>query len=84
MGSIYGKIFQISTFGESHGAAVGVVVTGCPAGVDFDLDFIQSELGYNNLSIDKQEFLTSDGFAKIPYHRESRRMVKKGANKEKG
>jgi len=44
MGSIYGKIFQISTFGESHGAAVGVVVTGCPAGVDFDLDFIQSEL----------------------------------------
>jgi chorismate synthase len=44
MGSIYGKIFQISTFGESHGASVGVVVTGCPAGVDFDMDFIQSEL----------------------------------------
>ena len=44
MGSIYGKIFQISTFGESHGAAVGVVVTGCPAGVDFDMGFIQSEL----------------------------------------
>ena len=44
MGSIYGKIFQISTFGESHGAAVGVVVTGCAAGVDFDMDFIQSEL----------------------------------------
>ncbi|UAJ13286.1 chorismate synthase [Aquirufa lenticrescens] len=44
MGSIYGKIFQISTFGESHGAAVGVVVTGCPAGVNFDMEFIQSEL----------------------------------------
>jgi hypothetical protein len=44
MGSIYGKIFQISTFGESHGAAVGVVVQGCPSGIDFDLDFIQSEL----------------------------------------
>ena len=44
MGSIYGKIFQISTFGESHGAAVGVVVPGCPAGVNFDLEFIQSEL----------------------------------------
>lgn len=44
MGSIYGKIFQISTFGESHGPAVGVVITGCPAGVDFDIDFIQSEL----------------------------------------
>jgi chorismate synthase len=44
MGSIYGKIFQISTFGESHGAAVGVVVQGCPSGIDFDLNFIQSEL----------------------------------------
>ncbi|MFM6947626.1 MAG: chorismate synthase [Aquirufa sp.] len=44
MGSLYGKIFQISTFGESHGAAVGVVVQGCPSGIDFDLDFIQSEL----------------------------------------
>ena len=44
MGSIYGKIFQISTFGESHGAAVGVIVQGCPAGIDFDLEFIQSEL----------------------------------------
>ncbi|RVU23332.1 chorismate synthase [Sandaracinomonas limnophila] len=44
MGSIYGKIFQISTFGESHGAAVGVVVNGCPAGIEIDLDFIQAEL----------------------------------------
>jgi chorismate synthase len=44
MGSTYGKIFKISTFGESHGAGIGVVVEGCPAGVDFDTDFIQSEL----------------------------------------
>jgi len=44
MGSIYGKIFQISTFGESHGDAVGVVVNGCPAGIEIDLDFIQAEL----------------------------------------
>jgi chorismate synthase len=44
MSSIYGKIFKISTFGESHGAAIGVVIDGCPAGLDFDLDFIQSEL----------------------------------------
>jgi chorismate synthase len=44
MGSTYGKLFQISTFGESHGAAVGVVVQGCPAGIEIDLDFIQSEL----------------------------------------
>lgn len=44
MGSTYGKIFQISTFGESHGAAVGVVIQGCPAGVTIDMDFIQAEL----------------------------------------
>ncbi|MCP1383652.1 chorismate synthase [Runella sp. CRIBMP] len=44
MSSTYGKIFKIATFGESHGAAIGVVVEGCPAGVTFDLAFIQQEL----------------------------------------
>ena len=44
MSSTYGKIFKISTFGESHGRAIGVVVDGCPAGIDFNEVFIQSEL----------------------------------------
>lgn len=44
MSSTYGKIFKIATFGESHGTAIGVVVEGCPAGVAFDLGFIQEEL----------------------------------------
>jgi len=44
MGSTYGKIFKISTFGESHGVGIGVVIEGCPSGVNFDTDFIQSEL----------------------------------------
>jgi chorismate synthase len=44
MSSIYGKIFKISTFGESHGKAIGVIVDGCPAGVEFDENFIQNEL----------------------------------------
>lgn len=44
MGSTYGKIFKIATFGESHGVGIGVIVEGCPAGVPFDSDFIQSEL----------------------------------------
>jgi chorismate synthase len=44
MGSTYGKLFNISTFGESHGKAIGVVIDGCPAGVPFDEAFIQSEL----------------------------------------
>jgi chorismate synthase len=44
MSNTYGKIFKISTFGESHGIAVGVVLDGCPAGIEVDVDFIQSEL----------------------------------------
>jgi chorismate synthase len=44
MSSTYGKIFKIATFGESHGVGIGVVIEGCPAGVDFDTDFIQNEL----------------------------------------
>lgn len=43
-GNSFGEIFRISTFGESHGSAIGVVIDGCPAGLDIDLDFLQSEL----------------------------------------
>ncbi len=44
MGSIFGKIFSITTFGESHGPAIGATIVGCPAGVEIDEAFIQSEL----------------------------------------
>ena len=40
----FGLNFRLTTFGESHGPAVGCVVDGCPAGLDFDTDFIQMEL----------------------------------------
>jgi chorismate synthase len=40
----YGKIFRITTFGESHGKAVGVIIDGCPSGVELDLKEIQYEL----------------------------------------
>jgi len=43
-GNTFGKIFKISTFGESHGAAMGAIIDGCPAGVKIDLAFIQAEL----------------------------------------
>lgn len=43
-GNTFGSIFRVTTFGESHGAAIGCIVDGCPAGVEFDLDFIQHEL----------------------------------------
>ncbi|MFC1834076.1 chorismate synthase [Thermodesulfobacteriota bacterium] len=44
MGSIFGRFFQVSTFGESHGPAVGVVVDGVPAGVEVDAARIQKDL----------------------------------------
>ena len=44
MDNSYGTLFKITTFGESHGRGVGVVIDGCPAGIDLDKSFIQSEL----------------------------------------
>ncbi len=43
-GNSFGDIFKISTFGESHGKAIGVIIDGCPSLIDIDEDFIQSEL----------------------------------------
>jgi chorismate synthase len=43
-GNIFGELFRISTFGESHGPAIGVVIDGCPPGLDIDQQFIDSEL----------------------------------------
>ncbi|NUQ26804.1 MAG: chorismate synthase [Saprospiraceae bacterium] len=43
-GNSFGTSFRISTFGESHGPAIGVVIDGCPAGLAIDEAFIQSEL----------------------------------------
>ncbi|HNT49827.1 MAG TPA: chorismate synthase [Cyclobacteriaceae bacterium] len=42
--NIYGTLFRISTFGESHGPAIGVVIDGCPAGLEINESFIQTEL----------------------------------------
>ena len=44
MGNTYGKKLTITTFGESHGKAIGVTIDGCPAGLVIDEEFIQSEL----------------------------------------
>lgn len=43
-GNTFGKILKISSFGESHGLAIGVIVDGLPAGLPIDLDFIQSQM----------------------------------------
>lgn len=55
-----GKIFSITTFGESHGAGIGVIIDGCPAGISIDNEFIQRQLtrrrpGQNRLTTPRNE-----------------------------
>lgn len=40
----FGNIFRLTSYGESHGAAIGGVIDGCPPGLALDLNFIQAEL----------------------------------------
>ena len=56
----FGHIFRLTTFGESHGEAVGGVIDGMPAGIDIDMEFIQSELnrrrpGQSAITTSRQE-----------------------------
>ena len=43
-GNRFGRLFQVTTYGESHGPGMGVVVSGCPAGVELDEETVQREL----------------------------------------
>src|SRR3990172_633549 len=43
-GNTIGAVFRVTTWGESHGAAIGAVVDGCPPKLKIDVDFIQSEM----------------------------------------
>ena len=43
-GNTFGQLFRLSTFGESHGPAIGGVIDGCPPGIELDFDAIQNEL----------------------------------------
>ena len=56
----FGNIFRLTTFGESHGDAIGGVVDGMPAGIDIDLEFLQQELnrrrpGQSKITTSRQE-----------------------------
>ena len=44
MGSSTGHLFKVSTFGESHGPAIGVLIDGCPPGLVIDLGALQADL----------------------------------------
>ncbi|MGC1206240.1 MAG: chorismate synthase [Flavobacteriaceae bacterium] len=43
-GNSFGKLFNLTTYGESHGPALGGVIDGCPPGIELDLEAIQNEL----------------------------------------
>lgn len=60
MGNSFGRIFRITTFGESHGPALGVVLDGCPAGVKIDEGFLAEEMarrrpGQSRITTQRQE-----------------------------
>lgn len=59
-GNSFGTLFRLSTFGESHGPAIGGSLEGCPAGLKIDLDFVQKELdrrkpGQSSLTTQRKE-----------------------------
>lgn len=60
MRNTFGCLFTLTTFGESHGEAVGGVIDGFPAGIEIDTDFIQNELdrrkpGQSKITTDRKE-----------------------------
>ncbi len=60
MGNTFGTSFSVTTWGESHGDAVGVIVDGCPPGLAIDIDLIQTELdrrkpGQSEISTQRKE-----------------------------
>ena len=59
-GNSFGTLFKLSTFGESHGIAIGGIIDGCPAGLKVDFKFIQLELdrrkpGQSNITTQRKE-----------------------------
>tara|TARA_Y100000814_G_scaffold103003_1_gene71943 strand:- start:1199 stop:2278 length:1080 start_codon:yes stop_codon:yes gene_type:complete len=60
MGNIFGQSFKITTWGESHGDAVGVIIDGCPPGLEISIEEIQNELdrrkpGQSEISTQRKE-----------------------------
>src|SRR5260370_8185923 len=60
MGNTYGRLFRVTTFGESHGGGIGVVIDGCPPKIDVSEADIQRELdrrrpGQSKITTQRQE-----------------------------
>ncbi|MEG2103414.1 MAG: chorismate synthase, partial [Flavobacterium sp.] len=43
-GNSYGTLYKVTTFGESHGEALGGIIDGCPSGIELDLEAIEVEM----------------------------------------
>ena len=59
-GNSFGQVFRITTWGESHGRAVGVTIDGCPAGLPITVEMVQAELnrrrtGQSSVTTPRQE-----------------------------
>ena len=64
MRNTFGALLTLTTFGESHGEAIGGIVDGYPAGIEIDLNFIQNELnrrrpGQSSLTTSSTETITT-------------------------
>ena len=62
MSNSFGKIFKIATYGESHGKAIGVIIDGCPSGIEINEEDIQNSeqnlnLKLSHLPIDRWKLL---------------------------
>ncbi|MGI9544885.1 MAG: chorismate synthase, partial [Cyclobacteriaceae bacterium] len=60
MANSFGNLFKITTFGESHGSAIGVIIDGCPAGLEIDEELISVDLerrkpGQSKITTQRQE-----------------------------
>ena len=73
MGNSIGKLYKLTSFGESHGKVIGGVIDGCPSNIEIDFDYIQykldnrkpgqSEITTDRIEDDKLEILSE--FLKI-------------------
>lgn len=66
----FGQLFRLTTYGESHGAGIGGIIDGCPAGLDIDIDFVQNELdrrkpGQSKITTQRNETDTIEFFSGI-------------------
>ncbi|MCF8362306.1 MAG: chorismate synthase [Prolixibacteraceae bacterium] len=66
----FGQLFKLTTYGESHGAGIGGIIDGCPAGIELDLDLVQAELdrrkpGQSKITTQRNETDTVQFFSGI-------------------